>query len=134
MFAFLTPANVILSLKIAVGAVTILFLISTLAILLKKKKLHGLLNTIFFVLTMTAVLAFEVIIRFILPNLTAQFSPEAKRVLGIHLFFSIPSALLLPVMLWTGKKHHRWHVPLAVVFSTLWLGTAVTGIFFLPHD
>lgn len=134
MFDFLTPANVILGLKIAVGAVSLIFLASTLSIILKKKKLHGLLNTIFFVLTMTAVIAFEVIIRFILPDLTAQFSPEARRVLGIHLFFSIPSALLLPVMLWTGKKHHRWHVPLAVVFSTVWFGAAVTGIFFLPHD
>ncbi|MCX7664292.1 MAG: hypothetical protein N2112_01950 [Gemmataceae bacterium] len=134
MFDFLTPANVILGLKIAVGAVTLIFLASTISILLKKKKLHGLLNTIFFALTMTAVIAFEVIIRFILPDLTAQFSPEAKRALGIHLFFSIPSALLLPAMLWTGKKHHRLHVPLAVVFSTLWIGTVVTGIFFLPHD
>lgn len=134
MFDFLTPVNVILGLKIAVGAVTLIFIASTLAIVFRYKKLHGRLNTIFFILTMTAVLAFEVIIRFIIPDLTSQFSPEAKSALSIHLCFSIPAALLLPVMLWTGKKRHPFHVTIAGIFSTLWIGTVITGIFFLPHN
>ena len=42
--------------------------------------------------------------------------------------------LLMPAMLYSGKTHRSWHVPLAVVFSVLWAGTFVTGIFFLPYS
>jgi hypothetical protein len=46
----------------------------------------------------------------------------------------VPSALLLPVMLFTGKtKRRTTHVAFAVLFSLMWTGTFVTGIFFLPH-
>lgn len=54
--------------------------------------------------------------------------------LYIHLGFSVPAALVLPVMLYTGLKGHaRFHVALGVVFLLLWSGTFITGIFFLPH-
>ena len=46
----------------------------------------------------------------------------------------MPSALLMPVMLYTGLTHRRRaHLALAVVFGVLWSGTFVTGVFFLPH-
>ena len=57
-----------------------------------------------------------------------------RRALMIHLCFSIPSALLLPLMLYTGLSHRRGpHLFLAFFFGILWAGTFVTGIFFLPH-
>lgn len=130
MFA---PHNVIPALKIAVGAVTLLLLVSLLALARGNKRLHGQINVVFFVLTITAVLGLELIIRFVNPEFTAGFSAEEKRALIIHLCFSIPSALLLPLMLYTGRTHSRWHVPLAYLFTPLWIGTFVTGIFFLPY-
>ena len=54
--------------------------------------------------------------------------------LRIHLCFAIPSALLMPVMLYTGYRRKRIHRVLAWIFAVLWLGTAITGIFGLPHD
>lgn len=131
----LTPGNVILVLKLAVALVTILLVASLVALALHKPKWHGRINTAFFVLTLTAVLGLEVIIRFLNPELTAAFSPEAKEALRIHLYFSIPAAITLPVMLYTGKKRLiRYHVPCAVLFTGLWIGTFVTGMFFLPHS
>jgi uncharacterized membrane protein YozB (DUF420 family) len=54
--------------------------------------------------------------------------------LYIHLGFSVPAALVLPAMLYSGLKRYRSvHVSLGVVFLVLWSGTFVTGIFFLPH-
>ncbi len=130
MFA---PHNVIPILKVAVGAVTVLLALSLIVLARGNKRLHGRINVVFFLLTITAVLGLEVIIRFVNPQFTAGFSPEEKRALLVHLSFSVPSALMLPIMLYTGKTHSRWHVPLAVIFSPLWIGTFVTGIFFLPH-
>jgi hypothetical protein len=52
----------------------------------------------------------------------------------VHLGFSIPAAILLPAMLYTGKRKLKTvHNLLAAVFLVLWTGTFVTGIFFLPH-
>jgi hypothetical protein len=97
--------------------------------------LHGRLNTVFFGLTMLTVFGFEVIIRFVTPNLTEGFSPAQRSALSVHLGFSIPSAVLLPAMLYTGHRRLlKYHVPLACVFTVLWAGTFVTGIFFLPHS
>jgi hypothetical protein len=127
------PHNVIPVLKIAVGAVTVLLALSLIVLARGNKRLHGQINVVFFLLTITAVLGLELIIRFVNPAFTTGFSTEEKRALLIHLSFSVPSALLLPIMLYTGKTHSRWHVPLALVFSPLWIGTFVTGIFFLPH-
>ena len=54
--------------------------------------------------------------------------------LRVHLCFSVPAAVLLPVMLYTGLTHRRsLHLVLAVLFAILWLGTFVTGVFYLPH-
>ncbi|VTS08300.1 DUF420 domain-containing protein [Tuwongella immobilis] len=128
-----TAPNVIMGLKIAVSAVTVLLIASVIAIILGRKRLHGRINLAFFVLTMVAVIFFEVIIRLINPQLTASFTPEQRQALNLHLCFSIPSAILMPFMLYSGMTHRRFHVPLAVVFSLVWLGTFITGVFTLPH-
>jgi uncharacterized membrane protein YozB (DUF420 family) len=131
----LTPATVILALKIAVAAVTVLLVASIIAIASGRRRLHGRINTVFFCLTIATVLVFEAIVRFVDPNLTAGFSAEQREALVVHLGFSIPAAVLLPVMLYTGLKRHRTvHLTLAAVFLVLWAGTFVTGIFYLPHS
>ena len=39
------------------------------------------------------------------------------------------------VMLFTGLKHKRnVHIAAGILFSLLWIGTFITGIFFLPHE
>ncbi len=130
----LSGPNVILALKVAVAAVTLLLLASLLALALGKVRLHGRINIVFFALTVAALIAFEVVIRFLSPHAFDYFSPQDSLALSIHLCFSVPSALLMPVMLYTGLTHRRdVHLFLAGVFAMLWLGTFVTGIFFLPH-
>jgi hypothetical protein len=125
---------VILILKIAVGAVTLLLLASLVALAYGNIRLHGRINLVFATLTLTAVLGLELLVRVIQPDVFDYFSEETKQALRVHLGFSVPSALLLPVMLYTGLKHHRgFHLSLAAVFSVLWTGTFITGIFFLPH-
>lgn len=129
-----SPGSVILALKIAVVAVTVLLAASLVALAAGKPRLHGRLNTVFFALVAATVLGFEVVIRFVLPNLTAGFTAEQREALTIHLGFSVPATLLLPAMLYTGKRQHKTaHAVLAVVFLVLWAGTLVTGVFFLPH-
>ena len=127
-----TPGNVILGLKIAVSAVTVLLVASLIALALGRKWLHGRINIVFFVLTAVAVAGFEIIIRFINPNLTDSFTPEEKQALQLHLAFSLPSALMLPLMLWTTRNHRKLHSRLGILFALLWLGTFITGVFFLP--
>jgi hypothetical protein len=131
----LTPESVILALKIAVAAVTVLLALSIVALACGRPRLHGRINTIFFILTATTVLVFEGFVRFVDPELTAGFSPEQREALAVHLGFSIPAALLLPIMLYTGlRRHKRVHIALAAIFLVLWAGTFVTGIFYLPHS
>lgn len=130
----LSPGTVILALKIAVSAVTVLLVASLLALAAGKPRWHGRINTAFFALVAATVLGFEVVIRLILPDLTAGFTAEQRDALTIHLGFSVPSALLLPAMLYTGARRLKTaHVALAVLFLILWAGTLVTGLFFLPH-
>ncbi len=132
----LTAENVILALKIAVAAVTALLLASLVALWRGRYRLHGRINMVFFALTLTALLGLEGIARVVEPEMFNEFfrRTEAWRALYIHLAFSVPAALLLPVMLFTGLRGHRsLHITLAYVFSVLWTGTFVTGIFFLPH-
>lgn len=132
----LTGPIVILTLKIAVAAVTVLFLASLVALLRGRYRLHGRINLSFFALTATTIIGFELLIRILQPELFDYFfdSPELHNALNIHLCFSVPSALLMPAMLYTGLTHRRaLHISLAVLFSVLWAGTFVTGIFFLPH-
>lgn len=130
----MTPGMVILALKVAVGGVTVLLAASLVALALGYPKWHGRLNTVFFALVAATVIGFEIVIRLILPDLTAGFTPDQRESLTVHLGFSVPAAALLPAMLLTGRWQYRTgHGLLAVVFSVLWAGTVVTGLFFLPH-
>ena len=129
-----TGPEILLTLKVLVTAVTVLFACAVAAILAGRKRLHGRLNTAFFILTMTTVLGFELLLR-LGTDVTATFSDEARRMLRVHLGFAVPAAAVMPVMLWsglTGRK--KLHLSLAVAFVVLWAGTFVTGVFFLPHD
>jgi uncharacterized membrane protein YozB (DUF420 family) len=133
----LTGPHVILALKIAVFVVTLLFLAALMALARGNYQLHGRINTVFFVLTATALFTLEVIIRGIDPEIFRYFDadPVLGRSLSIHLSFAIPAAALMPMMLFTGYTHRRkLHLALAIVFALLWTGTFVTGIFFLPHS
>jgi hypothetical protein len=132
---------VILTLKVAVAAVTVLFLSSLVALAKGNYRLHGRLNVVFLTLTLLAVLGLEVVTRLLYPllsgderDLFSYFDPATRQALRIHLCFAIPSAIVLPLMLYLGLTHRRWlHVALGVLFALLWAGTFVTGIFFLPH-
>lgn len=132
----LTGPNVILALKIAVAAVTVLLLASLVALWKGHYWLHGRINLAFFTLTLLALFGFEVVIQIIEPEIFQYIKQDAEllRALQIHLCFSIPAALMMPAMLYTGLTHRRQiHLTLAVLFVILWTGTFVTGIFFLPH-
>jgi hypothetical protein len=130
----LTASNVILTLKIAVATVTVLLIVSLVALAKGRYRLHGRLNVVFFILTLAAVLGLEVLIRFVDRSIFDAFREEPLRSsLQIHLCFSIPALILMFAMLITGKMHSRQvHVVLAVPFGIAWVGTFVTGIFFLP--
>jgi hypothetical protein len=131
-----TAGQIILALKIAVIAVTLLLLCSMAALAKGNYRLHGRINMVFFVLTLIALMSLEVIARLLNPTLFADYFREhdAMGALGVHLSFSMPAALLLPLMLATGLGRRRnWHVGMGVVFLVLWAGTFVTGVFFLPH-
>lgn len=132
-----TAGLVILTLKIAVVAVTVLLAASLLALWRGRYRLHGLINKVFFGLTLAALLGLEVIARLLTPELfTEHFQRHnAREALAIHLAFSMPAALLLFAMLFTGvRRQRRLHIALGMVFLVLWMGTFVTGVFFLPHD
>lgn len=119
------------------AAVTVLFLASLIALLRGRYRLHGRINLSFFALTATTLVGFEILIRVLQPELFDYFydTPGLRTALDIHLCFSVPSALLMPVMLYTGLTHRRsLHIGLAILFSILWTGTFITGVFFLPHQ
>ncbi len=119
--------QIILTLKVLVVAVTILLLASLVALVLKRPRLHGHINTAFFVLTMATVAGFEALLQWV--NVSAAFDDAVRQALYTHLWFSVPSALLLPAMLISGKmRRKRLHIALAVVFSVLWTGTVITGL------
>lgn len=131
----LTGPNVILALKAAVAAVTLLLLLSLVALGQGKYRLHGRINLAFFTLTLAALLGFEVIIRIVEPRVFEYIRQDRdlSRRLSVHLCFAVPSAILMPAMLYTGLTRRRGlHLVLAALFATLWLGTFVTGIFYLP--
>lgn len=133
----MTGAQVILTLKIAVAAVTLLLLASLVALARGNYRWHGRINTVFFILTLTAVLGLELTVHLIWPHLSEEFFAEDGPVRGpliVHLWFSVPAAILLPVMYYTGKTGRGTiHKSIAVLFGLLWIGTFVTGVFFLPH-
>ena len=126
---------IILILKIAVATVTVLWISSLIALALGKTRLHGRINIAFFALTLAALVGLEVIVRLISPGLFDDyFTPQEKTIMVVHLCFSVPSAVLLFVMLFTGLRHYRkFHIATGILFSVLWTGTFITGIFFLPH-
>jgi hypothetical protein len=127
-----TGPEIILTLKVLVAAVTVLFAAAVTAIATGRRKLHGQINTVFFTLTMVTVLGFEVLLQFV--DVKSTFDPAAREALRVHLYFAVPSAVVLPVMFLTGKtRRKRLHLTLAALFVVLWAGTFVTGVFFLPH-
>jgi uncharacterized membrane protein YozB (DUF420 family) len=131
----LTGPNVILTLKIAVAAVTVLLFAALIAVARGNYRLHGRINLVFFTLTLMAVLGLELVVRVIAPDVFdyVNADDELRRALNVHLWFSVPSTFVLPAMLYTGLKGHvRTHLTLAACFAVLWTGTFVTGIFFLP--
>lgn len=126
-----------MSLKVAVVTVTVLLLASLVALAKGNYRLHGRINIVFFILTLSALGGLEIIARVLEPKMFEEFieNRQAKSALDIHLMFSMPAALLLPFMLFTGLRQKRTaHIALAIVFSVLWTGTFVTGVFFLPHQ
>ena len=128
---------IILALKIAVVAVTVLLAASLLALACGRYRLHGRLNVVFFILTLAALFGLEFITRLVEPELFQDYLElhGARGALRTHLLFSVPAALVLLAMLFTGSRHHRGvHIGLGVVFLILWAGTFVTGVFYLPHE
>jgi uncharacterized membrane protein YozB (DUF420 family) len=133
----LSAPLIILTLKIAVIAVTVLLLASMIPLLRGNYRLHGRINLVFFGLTITALVSLEVVARLLSPEMFSEYftQTDAWNELVIHLSFSLPAAIMLPLMLYTGLTHkRRMHIALAVIFGVLWTGTFVTGVFFLPHE
>ena len=125
---------IILTLKVLVIAVTVLYAAAILAIASNRKKLHGRLNTAFFLLTLTTVVGFELLLRLGV-DVAATFTPDAREALRIHLYFAVPSAIVLPAMMLSGVRHWKvLHIYLGILFTLLWIGTFITGVFFLPHS
>ena len=127
---------IILILKIAVIAVTVLLAASFFALSRGNVRLHGRINLVFFALTLSALIGLELIVQWLAPGLIDEYltQHDAKGALRVHLAFSLPSALLLGIMLFTGLKHRRrLHIGMGICFLILWIGTFVTGVFFLPH-
>lgn len=132
----LPPETIMVSLKVAVVAVTLLLLASLVALARGNYRLHGRLNLVFFILTLSALGGLEIIARVLEPQMFDEYidSRQARTWLDRHLMFSMPAAVILPFMLFTGLRHRRGiHLALAAVFGILWAGTFVTGVFFLPH-
>ena len=133
----LHAGTIILILKIAVVAVTGLLAASLTALVRGNYRLHGRINIVFFSLTLAALLGLEVIANVLSPGLFEEHFQRlhAQTALQTHLKFSIPSAALLLVMLPTGLLHfRRVHIGVGLVFLCFWIGTFITGVFFLPHE
>src|SRR5262245_42013834 len=98
----LTGPQVILTLKIAVLAVTLLLLASLTALARGNYWLHGRINLVFFTLTILALVGLEVLARLINPQLFDYFDEESRQMLRVHLCFSLPAALVMAAMVGTG--------------------------------
>ncbi len=132
----LSGPNVILALKITITAVSVLLAASLVALARGRVRLHGRINLAFFVLTMLALVVFEILIRLVDGRIFDYIHGNAELLatLRLHLCFAIPAAILMPVMLFTGLTHRRrLHLIFAVLFGILWIATFITGVFFLPH-
>ena len=64
----LTGPNIILTLKIAVAAVTVVLIAAVIAVARGNYRLHGRLNLVFFTLTLMAVLGLELVVHLIAPE------------------------------------------------------------------
>lgn len=125
--------TIILVLKMAVIAVTVLLGASLIALYRGNYRLHGRLNIVFFILTLTAVVVFETLLQ-LGADVTTHMTETERLALRIHLFFAVPLPIVLGVMLFTGLKHfRRAHIRVSVAMLLLWAGTFITGVFFLPH-
>src|SRR6478609_22205 len=83
-----------------------------------------------------ALIALEVIVRLLDPELMNAFLEKHNAIgmLHTHLMFSMPAAVVLFAMLYTGLRHVRFvHIGLGIAFLILWTGTFITGVFYLPH-
>ena len=100
-----TGPQIILTLKVLVASVTVLFVASIVVLRLGRPRLHGRINSLFFVLTMLTVVGFEVLLQSV--DVSASFDQADRSVLRVHLWFAIPSAVLLPVMLFTGPDGRK---------------------------
>jgi hypothetical protein len=132
----LAPQHVILGLKMAVLAVTLLLVASLAAVALGRYRLHGRINRLVFVLTLAALLGLEGLARLVSPGVFQDYFDRtgAWEAFYIHLGFAVPTAVVLLAMLVTGLGHRRRiHIRLGFFFLVLWTGTFITGIFFLPH-
>src|SRR4051812_32802603 len=96
-----TGPQIILTLKVLVAAVTVLLVASLVALAAGRPRLHGRINTAFFVITMSTVVGFEVLLQFV--DVSAAFDADTRAALRVHLCFAVPSAVALPVMLYTGQ-------------------------------
>lgn len=131
----LTGPNVILTLKIAVAAVTVLLIAAVIAAARGNYRLHGRLNLAFFTLTLMAVLGLELVVRILAPDVFVYINSDSslRQALNRHLWFSVPSTFVLPAMLYTGLKGYvRAHLSLAACFAVLWSGTFITGMMLAP--
>ena len=127
-----TGPEIILTLKVLVATVTVLFASAIIAIATGHRRLHGRINTVFLTLTLITVAGFEVLLQFV--DVKSAFDPATRDALRVHLWFAAPSAVVLPIMFITGRAgRRRLHLVLSAAFSVLWAGTFVTGVFFLPH-
>lgn len=125
--------TIILALKVAVSAVTLLLLAALWALSRGNYRLHGRINLVFFILTVSAVIGFETLLQ-LGADVKGHMNEAELLALNIHLCFAGPLPLVMGVMLYTGLRHHRRvHICLSILFSVLWIGTLVTGVFFLPH-
>src|SRR5205085_8259203 len=128
-----TGPEIILTLKVLVATVTVLFASAIIAIATGHRRLHGRINAVFLTLTLVTVAGFEVLLQFV--DVKSAFDPAAREALRVHLYFAVPSAVVLPAMFVTGvRRRKRLHLGLSAVFAALWAGTFVTGVFFLPHS
>ena len=100
----LSAPTVILTLKIAVIAVTLLFLASLVPLARGNYRLHGRINVVFFILTITALLGLEVVARVLSPQMFSEYftRTDAWNALVVHLSFSLPAAGHLPRMVNLG--------------------------------
>ena len=127
--------TIILILKIAVIAVTLLLAASLTALWRGNYRLHGRINIVFFTLTLAAVLGLEALVNVFAPGLLEEHLSNhgAQTSLRTHLWFSVPSAVLLLAMLPTGlRRQRRVHIALGIAFLILWIGTFITRVFLLP--